>query len=300
MTVRVAACAYPIERLADWRAYRAKQERWVADAAASGAQLLVFPEYASLELGAVLVEARERSLAAELEALQALLPEFLALYRRLSREHGVTIVAPSFPEFTAPEAELAGYRNRLRIHVPSGCEGVQEKLMMTRFERELWGVSAGRAQQVFETELGTLGVAICYDSEFPLLVRRQVSAGAQLVLVPSCTDTRAGYFRVQLSCRARALENQCYVVQASTVGEAPWSLSVDSNTGAAGIFGPVDQGFPSDGVIALGALDQPGWIYADLDLALLDRVRREGQVRNHLDWDEPAHLSAALERVRLK
>ena len=75
---------------------------------------------------------------------------------------------------------------------------------LTRFESEEWGISPGQASQVFETSLGVIGAAICYDSEFPLLVRSQIAQGAELVLVPSCTDTLAGYYRVALSCRARA------------------------------------------------------------------------------------------------
>lgn len=136
----------------------------------------------------------------------------------------------------------------------------------------------------FDTALGKLGVAICYDSEFPLLVRKQIDAGALLILVPSCTDGLAGYHRVALSCRARALENQCYVLQSVTVGRAPWSLAIDINRGAPGIYGPVDHSFPCDGVLALGEMDAPGWIYADLDFAALELVCQCGQVKNHADW----------------
>jgi predicted amidohydrolase len=152
---------------------------------------------------------------------------------------------------------------------------------------------------VFDTELGTLGVAICYDSEFPLLVRRQVAAGANLILVPSCTDTLAGYHRVHLSCRARALENQCFVVQAVTVGDAPWSIPLDRNVGAAGVYGPVEQSVFPDGVVAQGKLNQSGWVYADLDLDAIARARREGQVHNHQDWDLAAHLEGTVEHTRV-
>jgi len=130
-------------------------------------------------------------------------------------------------------------------------------------------------------------------------VRRQVALGAQMILVPSCTDTLAGYYRVALSCRARALENQCYAVHACTVNAAAWSLALDQNRGAAAVYGPVDHGFASDGVVSQGSLDQPGWVYADLDLQALSRVRALGQVTNHADWDLPGHLQVVPERVRL-
>jgi predicted amidohydrolase len=89
------------------------------------------------------------------------------------------------------------------------------------------------------------------------------------------------------------------VVQASTVGAAPWSLTVDENHGRGAIYGPVDRGFAADGVIAEGKLDSPGFTYADLSLTALDEVRKNGQVRNHLDWDCSVHLRDA-EVVKLK
>lgn len=293
MSVRVGACAYPIERLDAMATFAIKQAALVQTAVQVGARLLVFPEYASMELSSVLPSEEQGELQRELHGMQRLLPEFLAIYTELAREHGVYILGPSFPE----RCPSGAFRNRIRLHAPSGAVGVTEKLQMTRFEREEWGIEAGTEQRVFDTELGVLGVAICYDVEFPLLVRRQVEAGAEIILVPSCTDTLAGYHRVALSCRARALENQCFVVQAPTVGGAAWSIAVDQNWGAAALYGPVDRGFASDGVVAQGALDTPGWVVGELDLRALSRVRAEGQVTNHRDWSLPGHLRGALECV---
>jgi predicted amidohydrolase len=294
MSLRVAACAYPIERLVDFDTYLAKQAELVERAVAKGARLLVFPEYASMELTSLLAPEQQGDLQRELAALQGLLPAMLDTYAGLARRHGVFILGPSFPERIGAEQLV---RNRVRLHAPSGEVGVTEKLQMTRFEREEWGIAPGVTQRVFDTEIGMLGVAICYDAEFPLIVRRQVEAGAEIVLVPSCTDTLAGYYRVALSCRARALENQCYVVQAPTVGGAAWSIAVDQNWGAAAIYGPVDRGFASDGVVSQGPRDTPGWVFGDLDLPALARVRAEGQVTNHRDWALDGHLSGALEVV---
>ena len=134
--------------------------------------------------------------------------------------------------------------------------------------------------------LGRIGIAICYDAEFPLLVRALADAGAQIILVPSCTDTFAGYSRVKVACAARALENQCYVVQAPSVGEVPWSPAVDMNVGSAGVFGPPDLGFPGDGVVALGPLNAAEWIFGEIDLARVEKVRRDGAVLNHAHWRE--------------
>lgn len=296
MSLRVAACAYPIERLESFVAFAQKQEFLVERAVQEGARLLVFPEYASMELTSILPPEQQGDLQRELLAMQGLLPDYLATYAALAKKHGVYILGPSFPE-RSPED--GAFRNRNRLHAPSGDAGVAEKVQMTRFEREEWGIAPGRGSHVFHTEIGVIGVAICYDAEFPLLVRRQVEAGAEIILVPSCTDTLAGYHRVAISCRARALENQCFVVQAPTVGGAAWSIAVDQNWGAAAVYGPVDRGFASDGVVAQGALDAPGWVFGDVDLTELARVRREGQVTNHGDWSLPGHLAGQVENESL-
>lgn len=294
MRLHIASCAYPIEPLARFEAFADKQARLVAEAARRGAQLLVFPEYASVELTSTLPDPQRGALTRELSGLARLLEPMLAVYTELARRHGLYILGPSFPERVG---EPDRYHNRARLHGPGGAAAFTEKLQMTRFEREEWGVSGGAVARVFDTDLGTLGVAICYDAEFPLLVRRQIEAGAQLVLVPSCTDTVAGYHRVAVSCRARALENQCYVVQAPTVGDAPWSIALDQNVGAAGVYGPIEQQLHPDGVVVQGALNESGWVYADIDLEAVADARKNGQVRNHVDWDRPAHLSGTLQRA---
>lgn len=293
-SLRVAACAYPIERQGSFEQYRAKQERWVSEASARGARLLVFPEYASMELAALAAEAERATLEGELGSVQRWLAPMLELFAELAVRHGVYILGPSFPERLS---ETGIIHNRARLHAPSGKSVTIEKQQMTRFETEQWNVTPGRTGTIVDTTLGTLGVTICYDSEFPLLVRRQVEAGADLVLIPSCTDTLAGYHRVCLSARARALENQCFTVVAPTVGHAPWSHAVDENHGAAAVYGPVDRGFADDGVIAQGRLDEPGWIYGDVDFAAVARVREHGQVRNSRDWSLTAHLGGGVERL---
>jgi predicted amidohydrolase len=294
VTVRVAACAYPIEAVRDFATFAEKQAALVRTAVEHGARLLVFPEYASVELTAALPSESRGDLSRELRAIQTFGSPLETLYGGLAREEGVYILAPSFPVLVGADS----FHNRALLHTPSGVHFTIDKRQMTRFEREDWGISGGDGGPVIETEFGVIGIAICYDSEFPLIVRRQVARGASIILVPSCTDTLAGYHRVALSCRARALENQCFVLQAPTVGDAPWSLALDHNHGSAAVFGPVDYGFASDGVIAQGALDAAGWVYADLDVDSLARVRETGQVTNHADWDLPGHLEYEPDRVR--
>lgn len=276
---RVATAQYPIEFLGDWSRYEAKIARWVADAVDNGARLLLFPEYFSMELASLFPAEIHGSLPAQLPALQDVLPKFVALFAGEARKHRVTICAGSFPVRVG-----GGYRNRSYLFFADGRHEFQEKLQMTRFENEQWLIEGGDALRVFDTELGRIAIDVCYDSEFPLIARRQVELGADLILVPSCTDTLAGYWRVRIGSQARALENQCYVVHASTVGEAPWSPAVDVNVGAGAIYTPVDRGFPDDGVLAAGTLNAAQWVYGDVDLGAIAEVRRNGQVFNYRDW----------------
>ena len=277
---RVAAAQYEPGFQESWEAYVARIGRWVSEAADQGARRLVFPEYFSMELASLFPEHVYTSLARQLEELQALLPEFMALFTGLAQRHGVTIVAGSFPVRQAD----GGYRNRSHLFRPDGSRDHQDKLQMTRFENERWMVSGGGEARTLDTEFGRIGINVCYDGEFPLFARKQAAAGARLILVPSCTDTMAGYWRVRIGCQARALENQCYVVQSSTVGTVPWSEAIDVNIGAAGVYTPVDYGFPDDGVLCVGELNRPQWLYADLDFDAVARVRETGQVFNFRDW----------------
>lgn len=278
--MRVAAAQYPIEAHADRLSWQTKLARWVGEAAAERAELLLFPEYGAMEMVSLLPSEIQRDLGRQLVALQDLLPDFIETHRALAQRFGVHIVAASFPVHL-PDGS---FRNRAHILAPDGSVHFQEKLVMTRFETEEWGVSAGEEIRVFETALGRIGIAVCYDVEFPLIGRALVEAGADVILAPSCTDTEAGYERVRIGARARALENQCFVVQAPTVGDADWSPAVDRNVGRAGVYAPIDRGFPSDGVLAEGQLNRAQWLFADLDPAALGRVRADGQVLNHRDW----------------
>ncbi|HEX7044282.1 MAG TPA: carbon-nitrogen hydrolase family protein [Burkholderiales bacterium] len=277
---RIAAAQYDIGYFAHIDEYRAKARRWIDEAAGNGARLLLLPEYASMELASLFPREVQRALPAQLRGMQDLLDEYLGLYAELARTYRVYIQPGTFP------VRLANgqYRNRAYFFHPDGRHEYQEKLQMTRFESERWLIDAGEELKVFDTAFGRVAISVCYDVEFPLLARRQVEAGAELILVPSCTDTLAGYHRVRVGCQARALENQCYVVQSSTVGEARWSEAVDVNVGAAGIYTPIDYGFPDDGVLAAGELNRPGWVYGDLDLDKIAHVREAGQVFNFRDW----------------
>ncbi|NBV75254.1 MAG: amidohydrolase [Methylococcaceae bacterium] len=285
---RIASAQYDISFLANWEEFVDKTNRWVNDAVQNQANILLFPEYACMELASLFPQEIYSSLSGQLDALQSLLPEFQALFSQLACQHDIYIQAGTFPV----KHENGEFRNHALLFGPEGLIGSQEKLTMTRFENEQWHISRGLEIKVFETRYGKIAINICYDSEFPVYARKQIELGANLILVPSCTDTEAGYYRVRIGCQARALENQCYVVQASLVGLAEWSEAVDVNCGAAAIYTPVDRGFPDNGILAIGEYNQVQWVYADFDLAAIEKVRLEGQVFNYKDWPKQFDCSA--------
>lgn len=295
--LHVAAAQYPIGEpatLADWDA---KIRQWVADGAATGAKLLVFPEYAAIEQAAAFGPDVSGDLGRTLSAVAGASEARIALHIELAHAHQVHILVGSGPVMRAD----GRYVNQAQLVTPSGAVGRQDKIIMTPFERE-WGIAPGGPPRVFKTALGRIAIAICYDSEFPLLVRAMAEAGAELLLVPSCTERVSGFHRIRAGACARALENTMAVVTSPTVGEALWSPAVDRNSGSAGIFVPPDALLSDTGVIAEGALDQPRWVTAEIDFARLRSLKASGEMRNYADWAfQPSvtPLATVVETVRL-
>ncbi|KAB2940780.1 MAG: carbon-nitrogen hydrolase family protein [Hyphomicrobium sp.] len=293
-TLKVAAAQYPIDQPATLEAWRDKIARWVADGAQTGAEVLVFPEYAAIEQAAALGEKVYGDLDATLQAVAELEVDRVGLHQELAAKHRVHILVGSGP---ARKGE-GRYVNAAQLVTPKGSVGVQEKLIMTPFETD-WGISAGTQVRVFDTVLGLIGVTICYDSEFPLLARAMAEAGAEMLLVPSCTERLSGYHRVRTGSRARALENQIAAIVSPTVGDALWSPAVDRNTGAAGIYVPAEQTVSDTGVLAQGELNAAQWVAATVDLARLRHLRSSGEMRNYVDWPNQPGAVRLADKVEI-
>jgi len=284
--VKFAACQYAIALFDDWVAYAADQESLAAEAAAQGAQLLLLPEYSAMALTGLLPQAERGDLHKSIAGIQPLIPRWLDLCETIARRHGVWFCPGSAPVLDAD----GKFRNRAFLFGPDGALGHQDKIIMTRFEREQWFIAAGgEGLRTFETPFGRLGILICYDNEFPMLARRLAEEGVDLVLAPSCTDTEAGYHRVRIGAQARALENQFAVLVSPTAGRAPWSPAVDENFGRAGLYVPADYGMPPDGVYAQSEevfRAASCWLFGEIDLARVAALRCEGQVALYRDWPE--------------
>ena len=278
-TIKIAAAQYPLDELSSLIAYEAKITRWVEEAVAENAQLLVFPEYGAMELAAIGGHAGD--VAASFDAVSALTVELDRVHSALAAKHSLTIVAGSGP-WRRPGSTM----NVAHIFGPTGIKGAYDKIMPTPWERDPWNITGGRELKVFDIGVARVGLLICYDIEFPLLSRALAEAGAEIILAPSNTETERGYWRVRTGAMARALENQVYTVHSPVVGASAWSAACPANCGMAGIFAPSDVGFPPGGVLALGEMNKPQWVYAEVDLDLIAPVRASGGVQTYNHWME--------------
>lgn len=291
--MRIAVAAYPLETISSFDAWADKQRRLLSEAKAQGADLAVLPEYLPMELAGMQPAAIREDFAASLQVLQMMFELWHSLHLQLAHELGLHIQAGTFL-LRQPSGR---YRNRAFWFTPSGEVHWQDKLQLTGFEKASGLIEPGDELKVFDLGGLRVGIAVCYDSEFPLPVRAQREAGARLLLVPSCTDTPAGAMRVRTGCMARALENRMFVGRAVTAGELPWSPALDTNTGEAAVYAPMDVGLPADGVLAVNV---PGetWAVVDLPLARLERAASKSQVAIDADWPGQARPGLSAARVR--
>lgn len=279
MNVTVASAQYPISHHIHFEAWRQHTSEWVAQAVTQQAQLLVFPEYGSMELVSIFPDEIRLDIRQQILELDTIKNDFCAVFEDLARMHQVVIVAPSIPVIENGRAH-----NRAFVFSPKGLVGYQDKFFMTRFEDEEWGIqTAPKVLTLFEAEWGSFGIQICYDVEFSIGSQKLSEAGASLILVPSCTETIRGATRVHVGARARALENQAYMVVSQTIGEATWSPAVDVNYGFAAYYCTPDKNLPEEGIINSMTPQKAGWLVETLDFAKIDQVRTDGQVFNFKD-----------------
>ena len=296
--VKLAACQYAIDLIESWDAYAHHLTTLVGEAAEQGAELVLLPEYAAMVLAGQLDVATHSDLHGSIAGIQPLIPRWVELCAEIAANYNIL-----FSPGSAPVLDADGqYRNRAFLFGPDGLIGVQDKQIMTRFEREKWFIAAGvHGLRAFETPIGRLGILICYDNEFPMLARKLAEDGADLILAPSCTDTLAGSYRVRIGAQARALENQIAVLASPTAGRAPWSPAMDENKGRAALYVPPDYGMPPNGIVAESPEEDvtaSSWLVTEIDLAEVIRLRKEGQVATRRDWPEQFQELASTTAAR--
>ncbi len=189
--------------------------------------------------------------------------------------HNINIVTGSLPDVRDGKLFNVSYLCRR-----DGTWDSQYKLHITPDEAEYWGLHGGRGLRAFQTDVGKIGILICYDVEFPELSRILADQGMQILLVPFWTDTKNAYLRIRRCAQARAIENECYVAISGSVGNLPKVENMDIQYSQSAIFTPSDFAFPHDAVAAEATPNTEMSLLADVDLDLLKELRKHGSVRN--------------------
>jgi predicted amidohydrolase len=145
------------------------------------------------------------------------------------------------------------------------------------------GSAPGKGLEVFETDRGKIAILICYDIEFPEICRVATGKGADMLFVPFNTDERTGFLRVSVCARARAVENEVYVVISGCVGNLPFVQNADIHYAESAIYTPSDIAFDRDGIAASCTPNIETMLIHDIDLERLRRHRYAGNVQNWKD-----------------
>lgn len=244
----------------DKEASVARAEALIDEAAKRGAQLVALPENVSY-------------MGTEEEKLRFAEPLDGPTFSRLgaaAAKHGVWLLAGTLPErgptparayntsvlFGPDGARVAVYRKIHLFDIQLG-EGATHT--------ESSSVEAGGSATLAETPLARIGMTVCYDLRFPGLYRALVHAGAELLAVPAAFTVPTGRDHWEVLLRARAIENQCYVLAPGQFGQ---------NTEKRQTYGRSMIIDPWGTVLAL-APDRPSVAVAEIDLAHLRNLRRK-------------------------
>jgi predicted amidohydrolase len=292
--IRVASLQYFIRPVRTFEEFRDQVEALAETARDYACTMLVFPEYFTVQL--LTLGNTKRPIAEQVRDLARQVPRFIDTMTQLSERLRMHIVAGTIPFID--DGEEAVY-NESFFFGPDGVYGSQGKLHMTRFENEEWKVSPRNRLSVFETAFGKVAVAICYDVEFPEVARAAARHGAHILVVPSCTDDRQGFLRVRYCAQARAIENQMYVIQSSTVGSLPMVPAVSLNYGQASILTPSDFPFSRNGILAEGNVNQEMMVIGELNLRTILDTRTSGTVLPLLDSRRSAELFSQVDTVSI-
>ena len=199
-------------------------------------------------------------------------------FQELAISYNINIITGSMPEVVDNLLYNVGY-----LCKRDGTTERYEKLHITPNEVKVWGLQGGTKLKSFDTDCGKIGILICYDSEFPELSRLLADDGMDILFIPFLTDTQNGYSRVRNCAQARAIENECYVAIAGSVGNLPKVDNMDIQFAQSMVFTPCDFPFPANGIKAEATPNTEMILIADVDIDLLRELNQFGSVRNLKD-----------------
>ena len=270
--VRLGLIQWQMRLYKDLEELMQQAEYFVDAVSAYRADFALFPEFFNAPLMA------DNNHLPESEAIRELAkhtPEIVQKFSELAISYNINIITGSMPEIKDGLLYNVGY-----ICKRDGATDRYEKLHVTPDEAKVWGMQGGNQLKTFDTDCGKIGVLICYDSEFPELSRLLADEGMDILFIPFLTDTQNGYSRVRHCAQARAIENECYVAIAGSVGNLPKVNNMDIQYAQSMVFTPCDFSFPANGIKAEATTNTEMILIADVDLDLLKDLNKFGSVRN--------------------
>lgn len=273
--VRLGLVQWGMRAYKGWDDLTEQIEYFVDAVSGYRADFLLFPEYVNAPLMAEYNDLSEadaiRQLAGYTDRMRETLSEFAISYN-------VNIITGSMPEFKDDSLKNIGYLCKRNGEVER-----YEKIHPTPDEVKVWGMAGGEQIKTFETDAGKIGILICYDVEFPELSRLLAKQGMDILFVPFLTDTQNGYSRVRNCAIARAIENECYVAIAGSVGNLPKVHNMDISFAQSVVFTPCDFSFPTNGIKAEATPNTEMILIVDVNLDLLKELHEQGSVRTMKD-----------------
>jgi predicted amidohydrolase/ribosomal protein S18 acetylase RimI-like enzyme len=234
--------------------------------------LIVFPELLNAPL---LKNFNQENPAEAMRSLSEYTDDIRAAFVNLAITYNINIVTGSLPQIRDDDLYNVSFLCRR-----DGTWDSQDKLHITPDEAQYWGFKGGHSLKVFQTDIGKIGILVCYDVEFPELSRYLAEKGMTLLCVPYWTDTKNAYLRVRRCAQARAIENECYVAISGSVGNLPKVENMDIQYAQSAVFTPSDFAFPHDAIAAEATPNTEMTLMVDLDRDLLKELRQIGSVRN--------------------
>jgi len=273
--IRIASVQYQMRAINSFQEMAQQCEFFIDVASDYKCDFVLFPELFTTQLLSCVPSTRPGQAARQLSEFT---PQYLDFFTEMAVKYNVNVIGGS--HFAVEEGELFNISYLFRR---DGTLGKQYKIHITPSEKKWWGVTPGDKVQVFDTDCGVIAILICYDIEFPELVRIAAQKGAQIIFVPFNTDTKHGYLRIRHCALARCVENHIYVAVSGCTGNLPFVENSDIHYAQSAIFTPADAEFSRDAVAAECNANIETMIIHDLDLELLRRHKDSGSVQN---WND--------------
>lgn len=271
-TVRLGIVQMQMRSTPNMAAFYDNAEFFIDAVSGYKADFCVFPEYVNAPLMAPF---NDYGPAKSIRMLAEKTEEIREFFTRKAVEYNINIITGSMPLY-----EDGVLYNVAHLCRRSGTWDAQYKLHITPSEERDWGMSGGKQLKVLDTDCGKIAILICYDVEFPELARLLAEQGVQILFVPFCTDTSTGYYRVRHCAQARAIENECYVAIAGSVGNLPKVVNMDIQYAQSCVLSPSDFAFANGAVVSEATANTEMTLIVDVDLNDLKDLHNHGSVQN--------------------